>query len=674
MSNFNNENRSSSLTHFSRGIKCLLCFLFCWLTVAGQTSLNKRTIDSLEQILDENPEDIAAYYALASSYTEIDSTLAFQNAKKGLEHAKGIGNLFLIGKGRFTLASLYLDYNKPLKAEYFYRAADTVLTKLIARDSSDVNLKLWVRANFNIGVALSYQGISADIEYLEKITPVAEKIGFHRILAVANSNLGINFYNLRQFQKAYKYFKTSGVQYEKIKDYDTYLEDRFIFVSCLVDMDSMQRAKTVLDRIGKIMDTVDQVPKKQTYHLVLGQYNHGIKDFEQAIVNYQKAEALLKTNQVVRNGLQLQLEFMKTYAAMENYEKASEYAAKAIELSVLNKNSMIEAEVNRELSSFQFELGKRERAYQSLRRYVTISDSLNLAELEKEVNRLETKYQSEKKERDILQLTNANNEVELLLTKKQSQNYLLLLVSLSLLFLALLAYLGYRNFKKRDRIKANALEKLKLEQESRTYNAILEGQEKERQRLAADLHDGLAGRLSALKMNLEKLAKKADSKKNEQSFRGVAKHIDAALFELRSIARNLMPETLFRYGLEDAIKDYCASLNYGRNTLEFILQFYDGAQRLPQATYLTLYRIIQELINNAVKHSEATEILVQYVVDGDKVTITVEDNGTGFKNDKREVKGMGLHNLKTRVAYLNGTIDFDSVAGEGTNVHIEIPM
>lgn len=644
------------------------------MTVSGQSPLETKTIDSLKRILDKHPDTIEAYYALATGYTEIDSTLAFRSAKRGLERAESESDLFLIGKGKFTLASLYLDYNKPLKAEHYYRAADTVLTKLIQRDSSAVNLKLWVRANFNIGVALSYQGISADIEYLEKITPIAEKIGFHRILAVANSNLGINFYNLRQFQKAYKYFKTSGLQYEKIKDYDTFLEDRFIFVSCLVDMDSLQTAKTVLDKIGKIMDTVDQVPKKQTYHLILGQYNYGIKDYEQAIANFQKAEVLLKSNQVVRNGLQLQLEFMKTYAAIDNYEKASEYATKAMELALLNKNSMIEAEINRELSSFQYNLGKKEKAYQSLRRYVTISDSLNLAELEKEVNRLETKYQSEKKEREILQLTNANNQVELLLTKKKSQNYLLLLVSLSLLFLTLVAFLGYRNFKKQDRLKANALEKLKLEQESQTYNAILEGQEKERQRLAADLHDGLAGRLSALKINLEKLAKKADSKKNEQSFRGVAKHIDAALFELRSIARNLMPETLFRYGLEDAIKDYCASLNYGRNNLEFILQFYDGEQRLPQTTYLTLYRIIQELINNAVKHAEATEILVQYVVDGDKVNITVEDNGTGFKNDRQETKGMGLHNLKTRVAYLNGTIDFDSIEGEGTNVHIEIPM
>lgn len=643
-------------------------------TASGQIPQQK-TIDSLISVLSANENNILAHYELAELYTEIDSSKALQYANNGLKISESELDEFKIAKGKFTLGGLYLDYNYPIKAEKYYRAADSLLTYLITKDSTEAHLKLWVRSNFNIGVSRSYQGINEDIQYLEKITPVAEKIRFHRILAIANTNLGINFYNSGQLKKAYEYFKTSGNQYEKLDDYDTYLEDRFIFVSCLVEMDSLKTARVVLNKIETLLDTVQNDQKKQMYHMTLGQYHFGTKEYQAAISNFKIAEELLSTNQMVRNDLQLKLDFMEAYAAMKDYKSAITYAEKALDLIALNNNRIVEAEVYKQLSNYYEELKIPNKAFKSLKKYVAISDSLNIADLEKEVNRLESKYQSEKKEREILQLTSDNNNVELQLTKKKSQNYLLLLISLGLLLLAGLAYLGFRNFRKRDQLKAIEIAELKFQQESKVYNAMLEGQENERQRLAIDLHDGLAGRLSALKINLEKLAKKAVTKKVEKDYRTVAKNIDSSLYELRSIARNLMPETLFNYGIENAVKDYCSSLSGGNKQLNFILQFYDTDLELSQSTNLTLYRIIQELVNNAVKHAQATEVLVQYLVDKDKVNITVEDNGIGFKNLGNESNdGMGLNNLKTRVAYLNGEMDFETSPGEGTNVHIVIPV
>ena len=139
---------------------------------------------------------------------------------------------------------------------------------------------------------------------------------------------------------------------------------------------------------------------------------------------------------------------------------------------------------------------------------------------------------------------------------------------------------------------------------------------------------------------------------------------------------NLMPETLTKYGLKTAIEDYCSSIGSGLDDVKFILQFYDSEERLPPKTELTIYRIIQELINNAIKHSKASEVLVQYLVEDNKLNITVEDNGKGFYADAidRKETGMGLNNLKTRVAYLNGEIDFDSNPNEGTNVNILIDL
>jgi len=653
-----------------------LIFFFSIYNCYSQTK-DQQKIDSIANLLKESKTKDSAnlYYQLSELYVQTDSSKAINSALKGLDLATKQKDLYHIGKGNFILGGIYLDYNYPLKAEARYRRADSVLSKLILKDSATANLKLWVRANFNISVALSYQGINEDIEYLEKITPVAEKIGFNRILAIANTNLGISFFNSGELEKAHKYFKTSGKKYEEMKDYNTFLEDRFMFVSCLVEMDSLKAAKKVLTKIGSIMDTVPDVQKKQTYHLIRGQYHAGVKEYDKAITNFKIAENLMSQSPIVRNKLQLELDFMEAYGNMKDYNKAILRAKNCLQLAKLSNNRVIEAEVYKELSKFQSQLDDAPEAYLSLFNYVKISDSLNIAERVKEVSLLETKYQSEKKEREILQLKNDNDTVELQLTKKKSQNYFLLSISMGLLVLTGFAYLGYRNFRKRDKLKTAEISQLKFEQESKIYNAMLEGQENERKRLAIDLHDGLAGRLSATRIKLEKLAKKSESKKTEKDFKEAASYIDNSLTELRGIAMNLMPETLFKYGLKNAIEDYCSSIGSGLDDVKFILQFYDTEKALAPNIALTIYRIIQELINNAVKHSKASEVLVQYLVADNKINITVEDNGQGFSiQDLQEKRGMGLNNLKTRVAYLNGEIDFDSNLDEGTNVNIVINL
>lgn len=675
---FNKEKKCRIKQDFYYLKSCFsLGLFFLTLCTAYAQIPNQLKIDSISSLLSNSrvKDRAGLYYQLAELYVPTDSSKAIGSALKGLDLSQNQNDLYHIGKGNFALGGIYLDYNYPLKAEARYRSADSVLSKLIQKDSSAANLKLWVRANFNISVALSYQGINEDIEYLEKITPVAEKIGFNRILAIANTNLGISFFNSGQLEKAYQYFKNSGKKYEEMKDYNTFLEDRFMFVSCLVEMDSLKTAKKVLTKIESIMDTVPDRPKKQMYHLVNGQYHSGAKEYDKAIINFKKAENLLSQSQIIRNNLQLQLDFMEAYGEMEDYNNAILRAENCLQLVKLNKNKVIEAEVYKQLSKYHSQIGNSPEAYFSLFNYVKISDSLNIAERDKEVSLLETKYQSEKKEREILQLKNDNDTVELQLTKKQSQNYFLLSISMGLLVLTGFAYLGYRNFRKKDKLKTAEINQLKYEQESKVYSAMLEGQENERKRLAIDLHDGLAGRLSATRIKLEKLAKKSESKKTEKDFKEAASYIDNSLTELRGIAMNLMPETLFKYGLKNAIEDYCSSIGSGLDDVKFILQFYDTEKVLPKNVALTIYRIIQELINNAVKHSRASEVLVQYLVEKEKINITVEDNGEGFSLENlKEKRGMGLENLKTRVAYLNGEIDFDSNPGEGTNINIVINL
>ncbi len=662
--------RLSTLRYF---LLSTFLFLKCFL-VHGQIDVDEK-IDSLKSFLKENPSSLFIYYDIAEEYRFIDSTKAISYAQLGLSQSLKKGNQFAVGKGNFILGDIYADYGHPLKSENYFKTADTVLTELLKTDSSEVNIKLWVRANFNIGVVQSYRGINEDIYYLNKITKAAEQIDYDEILAKANTNLAISFYNNEQYEKAFEYFQNGGPKHLEIGDTISYLTNRLIFSSCLLELDSLNKAKRELQNVKVILDSIPDTGKEQLYHTILGEYHFQLEEYGTAIENYKKAEKLLENGIVITNGLQLHLDFMKAYAGKNDYQNAANYAEKSLILANGVGNEIIKAEIFKELSSYLIKMGKPKEAYKRLTDYVSISDSLDISELEKEINRLESRYQSEKKEREILQLKNLNDSVELELTKKQSQNYLLLSISLGLLVLSSIAFLGYRNFRKRDQIKTAQIKELKYEQESKVYNAMLEGQESERKRLAIDLHDGLAGRLSATRLKLEKLASNTKEQNRVNGMNEVVSNIDKSLSELRSIAMNLMPETLFKYGLKNAVEDYCSSIGKDVGELKFIVQFYDTEMELSTNTNLTIYRIIQELINNAVKHSKATEVLIQYLEQGGKINITVEDNGQGFSEEMVKKKGgMGLNNLKTRVAYLNGEIDIISAKDEGTTIHIVIDL
>ena len=146
-----------------------------------------------------------------------------------------------------------------------------------------------------------------------------------------------------------------------------------------------------------------------------------------------------------------------------------------------------------------------------------------------------------------------------------------------------------------------------------------------------------------------------------------------SLAELRCIARNLTPKTLSEEGLAVALEDYCSSLKgIGSN---IVLQFYDTKPKLEEPVSLTLYRIIQELIHNAVKYAQASEILVQYIREDHAINITVEDDGVGFDTHRLPSgSSMGLINVRTRVSYLNGNMEMQSSPGQGTTVWIQVSV
>ena len=207
-------------------------------------------------------------------------------------------------------------------------------------------------------------------------------------------------------------------------------------------------------------------------------------------------------------------------------------------------------------------------------------------------------------------------------------------------------------------------------------NAIVETEEQERKRFAEDLHDSLGQILSAAKLNLSAMESKVKEMGNGMAdfYENSKSLVDYAMQEAKAISQNLMPAALENYGLEKTIETLCEKISY-TNKVKINFHSFNLENRFKQNIEIGLYRIAQELINNAVKHSNAEEINIQLIQHKKSILLMVEDDGEGFKDDASTIiSGMGLKNVQTRVKSLHGTFSIDTSPGNGTIATVEIPL
>ncbi|MEP3207946.1 MAG: sensor histidine kinase [Maribacter sp.] len=658
---------------------CLLLFTGC---VNAQTGREGR-IDSLENLLTLKIHDTTRVHVLselARTYGGVDSVKCFQNGFAAIKLSKEIGYLKGMAKAHIDVAGGYLDYVDPENAKKYFYKGNAFANKLIKKDSTKENMKIWLRGQYNLGVAYGYEGnVEKEIELATKTIPIAEMMGDKMFVANGNTNLAIKYNNLSIFDKAYELFMIGQKQFEEIGGPEDIVYHSLAFSPALFSMDSLSRMKEVLELAKKNLDQIPNSFYQPSYYGELGLYYGGVKEYEKGIAALNKSHDYFDNNSTSYYLRLLYQRYADIYDKMGNHSKAREYTLKYLNFWE-NKHS------KEDIVGSYFRLAKHEanlkdfeRAYFYLKDYIVAIDSMRIENLGSDMQNLEAQYQIATKEKEILALRNEKNEAALSLEKKKSQAYLLgVIISI----LALLLFSGYYFYnrklskaRKKELIKEAEMNLLKQEQQNKIFSAMIEGQEKERKRLAIDLHDGLGGRLSGISMNLSKLDKDEPKQYPKKQLQKVMKDLNDSLTELRSIARNMMPETLVKFGLQAALKDYCSSMT-GSNT-KVTLQFYGTDKGININQQVTMYRVIQELINNAIKHAKATEVLVQFMREGNQVDITVEDNGVGFNQNEslqKKGSGMGLSNLQTRVAYLKGNIDFESEKNEGTtvNVHINI--
>ncbi|TAF45224.1 MAG: hypothetical protein EAZ51_03375 [Sphingobacteriales bacterium] len=290
------------------------------------------------------------------------------------------------------------------------------------------------------------------------------------------------------------------------------------------------------------------------------------------------------------------------------------------------------------------------------------------AENTKEMLQLQTKYDVLSKEKKI-SLLNKENIIQKLTINKR--NYLATFLGVFFLLSVAFSVLFFN----RNKIKQqNILQQTIIKQQDIATKAIIEAEDNERSRIASDLHDGVGQLFSTVKMNLSGMQHDLvfKEKATQLNFEKTILLVDESCKEIRSISHQMMPNVLLKMGLVSALRDFINKVDERR--LKINLDVTGITKRLATNTETVLYRVIQEAVNNVIKHAGASVLDIQILKDNDGLAIMIEDNGKGFDSSQiANFKGIGFKNLHTRIKLLNGTIEIDSSLGKGTAISVWLP-
>lgn len=345
-----------------------------------------------------------------------------------------------------------------------------------------------------------------------------------------------------------------------------------------------------------------------------------------------------------------------SYAKATGYLEASNRIAEQIHYPELMSNNY------NELGSIAQKQGNYQQSLEYFQKKVAIRDSLFSIEKTKQIEELNTKYQTVKNEQIIEQQRD----------RITRQNFLFLGIAVLVLMIGLLSLSQYKRYKLR---KETQLKTEILRQQEMAIKAVIEAEEVERQRIARDLHDGVGQMMSAAKMNLSAFESDIQFHTEEQkhSFEKIIGLVDESCKEVRHVSHNMMPNVLLKKNLASALQDFIDKID--KKTLEIHLYTEGLDQRLDSNTETVLYRVIQECVNNVIKHARASSLDISVIRDNDGISATIEDNGKGFDTGVNEkMNGIGLKNIQTRIEYLKGTVEFDSAVGKGTAVSLHVPV
>jgi two-component system, NarL family, sensor kinase len=588
---------------------------------------------------------------------EYDTSLAY--IEKYIELATYLNDSARIAKGYNHLANLHLELSDYDLARYYSRKSISIYLPL--RDTFSIV------ANYNcLGSAfkLDSKFDSAAFYFLQAIK-LSELRGDERNLPALLNNLGDVYFNDEQYDLAGNYFSRSLEINEKNK------KTRSVALNLL----NLGRVATMKKEYPQAMDYYDQAAAiysnlNDSSSLAEVDNNYGdlyfrqhklpiaLQKFDDALVGFRKASFNkgIVTAMVNKAAVLAEMDRNLEAAALQD-------SCLKLALEKGKENILLTALWN--ISDNYYKLGRHEMAFEYLLEYKYIKDTVFSIEKSKAITDLILKYEKEKDQAHILSLEKEN-------LKKTYQRNAYMFSGLGIIVLALFIMVYFRQKAAKDKIIARQkIRQLEEEKKLMAAKLLVEGQEDERKRIATELHDGLGVLLSATKMQFSTILDKSPDNKEvvEKAYR----MLEQASSDVRKISHNMMPGLLTKLGFYEAVEDLFEHISDTKG-LSVICTIEGSRERLPENKEIMLYRIVQEMVNNTLKHAGAAHIEIRISVLRQGLDIIYSDDGKGFDFDRMiENDSIGLKSIQSRVNFLNGQFSVETSPGKGVKYILQIP-
>ena len=591
-------------------------------------------------------------------WSNTDSDLFFKNFKNKVYHLNSVlvPEMETSLKSKFQVLSEILEFHRPQ------------LTRTTLGERPDEKLVDYLILGYNELYKKEYSSLKT-YEYFSQALNLAAEL---------QSSEGIKFCLVSIFELLRNEIFIGSEQFKPyLQRYQELInspDDELIFAFYTLifsakedeDMNTSINYKRNMKVLDSIFKGVQVNHPYYPYYL----YNKGVfqklqADYNSALASYEQAITLCDVPHREELKKTLLWQIAHCYYLNKNLPKANEFLKESEKRSATGRDQFYDSRLKAWILSSQ---GVYDSAYHYMKLSVDLEYKLGYKN-----NTLETALLAVENQTEKLKLDNYISEQ----SRKRNRNWLVV-AGIALLFGSSFAVLLQQNtFKKKKLaeqeviLKQQKVENLLKEQELVSIDAMIAGQEKERQKVAGELHDDLGSLMATIKLHFDNV----QTNEEDPALKNAQQLLEEAYQKIRGIAHGKNSGVMSDQGLLYAVQNMANSISESK-VLEVLVEDFGMGERLENSLELSIFRMIQELVANVIKHAEATKVTIQLTQHQDNLNIIIEDNGKGFDWSKinRNSSGMGLVTIEKRVEYLEGSFTVDSIIGKGTTILIDIPV
>ncbi len=651
--------------------KVMALLFFVMITHIAKT----QNIDSLQRVIASPEIDtnvIKACIDLTWSYMYNATDTALLYANKSVEYAKKVNNPFLLANSYNALgvANIVLgNYSEALSA--LKKGVDISHQLLEMQHDNKTFIRRILALYANMGNVHYYRGeYSKAIDNYLRSLNYSNQINYVPGKANCLSNIGASYKDLLNYPKALEYNYKSLALAKNTKD-------NYLISQSLNNLGATYYSLPNYDSARYYFTLSTQRFEKENneYELINSYVNMGdvyrhFNQFDTALIYYNKALTYSKKLGSTDGLINVYYMLGQLYDTTGHFQKAIINFNKSLALAVQSGTSRFIMLNHEELAKLYVKLGDYKKAYNHFFQSSIVRDSIFSREHDERIAQLETSFNTKEKEEKIKLLLKQRA-----LNKEKSKNRQIIFVSVVIILILLLlvlgfAYMAYRN--KQKVIRATLQQKA----EKKTLDAVVRTEHTERKRFAGELHDSMGALLSTLKLYVNELGDANKTEEKQQLLSRANQLLDEASNNARTISHKIMPASLNEQGLEGALRSFVDKIQAsGKIAVEFnttnLQKHYD------EILELSVYRMFLEMINNTLKHAQASAIELSLIEKDSTLFLSYSDNGKGFNTEdtlKSKQSGIGLENILNRIEILGGTFQFNSKQGKGFSIEIKIPV